>query len=319
MRSRGCPSVRDERGEVSAWLITAAGLVAAAVLASAILQTSTQRLADEVAFAAGMPDAASAEPDVDTLRHALRHADRLPVDDTTTFLDIDGLPGVVRERDGLSVSVTVDENGYFHLLKVDADGNVERYVARVNERGELHPGGPEADGRVIEQEGHNNIIDTIETWHYEDRDARNTNLPANLTAVRALASDGWFMASPDQAAYHQDPSTPGVDLKFVHPDGREAVYNRLTGELVRDPAYAGTYNYVHMPNKPKEWHDIAGWANWAIRGIGHLVVDVIPWKIGGSYRGDGGGESEQDKPDKESTPGGGEAQPNCGCPGAGTG
>ena len=44
------------------------------------------------------------------------------------------------------------------------------------------------------------------------------------------------------AVMHDKDGTP--DLKFVHEDGREAVYHKDTKELVTEPHCKGTYNYV---------------------------------------------------------------------------
>ena len=93
--------------------------------------------------------------------------------------------------------------------------------------------------------------------------------------------DDWQL-SPEMSQYHNDPATEGAELKFIHEDGREAVYTPDGSKLVTDPRYAGTYNYVNPASpswNPLRWPSIVG------RGLGHFFADMVPYYIGGNVRG----------------------------------
>jgi hypothetical protein len=52
----------------------------------------------------------------------------------------------------------------------------------------------------------------------------------------------------------------------------------------------GTYNYVSMPERPAAgagiWANVKFGASFVVRGIGHGVADVLPYKVlGGNVRG----------------------------------
>ncbi len=138
------------------------------------------------------------------------------------------------------------------------------------------------------------------------REDLNVNLP--LSMQHAHNDPKWIEVDPDQSVYHQDPNVPGEEVKFIHVDGREAIYYP-NGALVTDPTYAGTFNFVNA--RPKG-EDLPGWVSWAWFGIGHVAVDVIPYKIqvmlgdlpsepcvgstcqGNSSRGEGGTDIDRD-------------------------
>jgi hypothetical protein len=52
-----------------------------------------------------------------------------------------------------------------------------------------------------------------------------------------------------------------------------------------DPRYLGTYNYIMPAQPPEDFLDIKGWKAFAKKGIGHYVVDVLPYLTGGNVRG----------------------------------
>ncbi|KAA0542743.1 hypothetical protein FZW96_21230 [Bacillus sp. BGMRC 2118] len=86
--------------------------------------------------------------------------------------------------------------------------------------------------------------------------------------------------------------------KYIHPDGREAVFNgdttnkkKGTGELVTDPRYVGTYNYVNpskLPegNFPKRPEEMLDWMvqsrKFVVTNFWHSVLDVAPYYLLGS-------------------------------------
>lgn len=196
----------------------------------------------------------------------------------------DGRPPIVREGpDGRTSIVTARDDGTLHVVHVDEEGNVVRAQAQVTGDG---------DGGW-----------SINDWHFEGRDELNTDLPESVDDIQD--GDGWTELTPAQSAFHDDPATPDPERKFIHEDGREAVFNPETGELVTDPRYAGTYNYVNPAPVPEDAWDLGGWADWTFSGIGHVITDVIPYFFGGNVRGPdpapgnntgngGGGSSDSD-------------------------
>ena len=85
------------------------------------------------------------------------------------------------------------------------------------------------------------------------------------------------------------------ELKYIHPDGREAVFSTdQTGtyQPYTDPRYMATYNYINPAPKGDSWYDVGGWLNWGVKGVGHGAVDVVPYWFGGNVRGDD--EEEED-------------------------
>jgi hypothetical protein len=75
-------------------------------------------------------------------------------------------------------------------------------------------------------------------------------------------------------------------LKFIHSDGREAVFNGDTLSLMTDAKYGGTYNYVNPAPVPDKWYDVGGGGAYAGKGVWHLVLDVVPFVAGGNVRGE---------------------------------
>jgi RHS repeat-associated protein len=117
-----------------------------------------------------------------------------------------------------------------------------------------------------------------DNWHYESRDSRNSNLPSSPEQARRA---GGTLLSPEMSRYHDDPSTKGSEKKFIFQDGREAVYNVDTGQLVTDSRYKGTYNYVNPA--PSSWNPL-NWQDMAYRGLGHFLADMLPYYIWGNDR-----------------------------------
>ena len=119
-------------------------------------------------------------------------------------------------------------------------------------------------------------------WHFEGRVGKNGNLPS----YGQVADEGsaWDLLSPEQSIFHDD-GIGKAELKFVHPDGGEAVFNGDTLNLVTDSKYLGTYNYVNSAPKPENWYNVGGWGAYAGKGLGHFVLDVVPYAIGGNVRG----------------------------------
>ena len=124
-------------------------------------------------------------------------------------------------------------------------------------------------------------------WHYEERDARNSTLPASPD--QAVAAGGTLLP-PAMSQLHDD-GLGQPEQKFIFPDGREAVYDGDTGQLVTNPLFKGTYNYVN-PAEPS-WNPLK-WAGTVRRGLGHFFADMLPYYIWGNNR-PADGESDSGK------------------------
>ena len=119
-------------------------------------------------------------------------------------------------------------------------------------------------------------------WHFEGRAAKNINLPSYGQATGEGSQ--WNLLSPEESVFHDD-GVGNAELKYIHPDGREADFNGDTLELLTHPEYIGTYNYVNPAPKPQNWYNVGGWGVWAGKGLAHGLVDVAPYLVGGNVRG----------------------------------
>lgn len=130
-------------------------------------------------------------------------------------------------------------------------------------------------------------------WHFEDRHAANGKHPT-YSEVLAKGS-GWRKLSAGESIYHSN-GMGFHEQKFVHDaTGREAVFTRdkVFGgssdgsyQPYTDPKYMATFNYVTTAPKPTGITDVKGAARWAATGAGHVLLDVVPYKLGaGNVRG----------------------------------
>ena len=104
------------------------------------------------------------------------------------------------------------------------------------------------------------LVEIIEIYPTrEEHFNRNASNPEFPKQYDANYFDGW----DDNVAAncHQFTSPERNNKKYVSPDGKfEAIYSK-NGDLVDDPRDVGTYNFI-SPNKD---------------GLGHFIVDVVPW------------------------------------------
>ena len=115
-------------------------------------------------------------------------------------------------------------------------------------------------------------------WHFEGRDARNDPLPTSESDI-LKNPEGWREESRN--AFHDD-GDPHPEKKYIHEDGREAIYDGKTGDLVTSDKLKGTYNYVN----PGDYSGgLTSWPEAIASDIGHTIVDVIPALVGGNVRG----------------------------------
>ena len=183
--------------------------------------------------------------------------------------------------DGSTVNCRQDSSGQLAIGSVTSDGNIR--VVHVDENG---------SSNVVQLE-EGDAGWAITAFNFEDRVEANTGLPETLDD--ALASIHWRLLSSAQSVFHQDTSVDGDELKFIHDDGREAVYysgGGRRGELVTDPRFAGSFNYVNATPTPEELLDIQGWIEFAFFGFGHVIADVVPFLLFGASRGESYQDSE---------------------------
>lgn len=81
--------------------------------------------------------------------------------------------------------------------------------------------------------------------------------------------------------YH-DNGVGQPELKYIHPDGREAVFDGDSLEAVEDPEYKATYNYVTPSEMPQNIFDLAGGGKFVVDGVGHFGADMLPYYLTGS-------------------------------------
>ncbi len=110
----------------------------------------------------------------------------------------------------------------------------------------------------------------------------NKNLPQNIDKM-LKQKKGWTELPKAMNKYH-DNGDIYPERKFVHEDGREAVYDGLTGELITDPQLKGTYNYVNPPTIKDVFH--IGPVVSVLKAVGHFALDMVPYYIGGNNRED---------------------------------
>ena len=122
------------------------------------------------------------------------------------------------------------------------------------------------------------IAVALTAWHFEGRDNRNGTHPTYAQVNDA--SSKWRLLPKSQSILHDD-GVGKPELKYVHPDGREAVFNGdcLCPEI--RPQYKATYNYINPGVVPDNWYDLPGWDQYVMDMIGHGVIDVAPYLVGG--------------------------------------
>ncbi|WP_042457239.1 hypothetical protein [Neobacillus dielmonensis] len=130
----------------------------------------------------------------------------------------------------------------------------------------------------------------MEYYQYERRDQMNGPLPT-YDEVKDPKS-GWVLLPVEMSIYHDD-GKGKPELKYINPDGREAVFNGDTLKPVTDARYKGTYNYINPSLKPEGFptslQDLEEWGEFASTGLGHVVTDVVPYYLVGQ-------KNERDQP-----------------------
>ena len=114
-------------------------------------------------------------------------------------------------------------------------------------------------------------------FHFEDRIAANGKHP---TYNEVANNDEWQLLPESQAKYHID-DVGETELKYIHSDGREAVFNGDTLEPMTDPRYMATYNYYALHKIPETDATVCDYIKYGYTWVMHGVTDVIPyWATG---------------------------------------
>jgi hypothetical protein len=126
------------------------------------------------------------------------------------------------------------------------------------------------------------IREKYEYAHYEKRDAMNDSLPTYKDVTRRNSE--WILLPEEQSIFH-DNHQGKPEQKFIHPDGREAVYDGDSLELIDEARYKGTYNYINPTIAPEGFpnskEDLLNWVEYGATGLGHVVTDVVPYYLVG--------------------------------------
>ena len=109
-------------------------------------------------------------------------------------------------------------------------------------------------------------------FHFEGREQLNQPYPSyeEVTAENSL----WILLPPEQSIYH-DNGVGAPEKKYIHPDGREAVFDGDTHEPVTDPQYMATYNYSVPYYNPEEGLTVKTVTSYFL----HFVKDMLPYYL----------------------------------------
>jgi hypothetical protein len=116
-----------------------------------------------------------------------------------------------------------------------------------------------------------NLFQSITSGHYT-----KTEQTTNPFTAKYALRDGFYALPPEQAAWHRQGEGNEYNLKMVHQDGREAVYNK-EGNLVTDTLNLGTRNTVNPGNIGRDTL--------------HALLDVGPYLLLGNSIDDNPGIS----------------------------
>ena len=115
--------------------------------------------------------------------------------------------------------------------------------------------------------------------HFEDREAKNGTHPTYEEV--SDKNSGWTLLPESQSIYH-DNGIGNPELKYTAADGREAVFDGDTLEPMTDPRYIATYNYCPLYQVPPTGPVISDYVKFACSGVGHFVLDMLPYYLTGN-------------------------------------
>ena len=125
-------------------------------------------------------------------------------------------------------------------------------------------------------------------FHFEGREQFNQPYPT-YDEVCAGGSN-WKRLPKEQSIFHDD-GIGKQEEKYIHPDGREAVFNGDDHKPMTDPKYKATYNYVVPKNipgdvdylqNPSALYKAIGESGASY--IGHFFKDMLPYFLLGNNR-----------------------------------
>ncbi len=123
----------------------------------------------------------------------------------------------------------------------------------------------------------------VTSFHFEGRRKLNRGRRYETYDEVIAPNSGWTLLPTSMAVFH-DNGRGKAELKFVHEDGREAVFDGDNLANVKDPLYVATYNYVN-PMAPSKVKGVGSALKFAAKNTGHFFADVLPFAIGGNVRG----------------------------------
>jgi len=107
----------------------------------------------------------------------------------------------------------------------------------------------------------------ISNWRKKHYSRNQYNYIDGLSYDDVANDPNWELYSEDKSIYHND-GIGKPELKFVHKDGREIIFDGDTHEVVTDPNLEGTYNFSNPDG---------------IDGtIMHAIQDVLPYYLWGN-------------------------------------
>ena len=144
----------------------------------------------------------------------------------------------------------------------------------------------------------NNVYIKMTSWNYEYRDSMNNinEFQNDEEAYNILSKtkngdviNGWRYEPRD--ACHQN-GDEYHDEKYCNSDGREIVFDGKSiadgkPRIDRNSSTSGTYNICDPGERPSSINgkdNFSGWCEYISKGIGHGIVDLLPWYILGSSR-----------------------------------
>lgn len=116
---------------------------------------------------------------------------------------------------------------------------------------------------------------------------------ADMEMSEEESGSGWYIEALD--TFHEN-GYPCV--KLLHPDGGEQIYNMLTGEVIEDVEYGGTFNVASGPYTGVSFDEITEniiEQEWGLLGRGgvHWITDIITWQFWGGGPDDKTTEEER--------------------------
>ena len=118
-------------------------------------------------------------------------------------------------------------------------------------------------------------------WNFEGRTEIDKQF-YHLSVDEVKGSRGWDKMEGWQAKEHQN-SDAFPELKFVHrKSGAELVFNGADQTIIKSGPLKGTANYINA--MPVNDLTFLNSPIFAVRGVGHLLVDWVPAKVLGVER-----------------------------------